>query len=288
MKRAFTLIELLVVIAIIAILAAILFPVFAQAKEAAKDTAALSNVKQMGTSHLLYSADADDLFCLTGVAQSTIYQSQPILATWGTWQHSIFPYMKSRQLTHHPKLTPPSGGQAYWQELQHWGVMPRAAAVGGGTATFFNWTQATLTGGVPVRFDGIFGAGIEQGQSLYALRNAPSLSQTQIENIGNTIMVAESGNFDMWWGVFGQGFQMGWCSNWGAGWTQSGIQEIFGPHARRRSRVANTGCRFPNGLTTYVATDSSAKAVDYRGQILGRQLSADGVNFIHPRMWPGL
>lgn len=48
MKRAFTLIELLVVIAIIAILAAILFPVFAQAKEAAKKTGCLSNTKQVG------------------------------------------------------------------------------------------------------------------------------------------------------------------------------------------------------------------------------------------------
>ena len=47
-RRGFTLIELLVVIAIIAILAAILFPVFAQAKEAAKDTAALNNAKQNG------------------------------------------------------------------------------------------------------------------------------------------------------------------------------------------------------------------------------------------------
>lgn len=63
MKRyAFTLIELLVVIAIIATLAAILFPVFAQAKAAAKKTACLSNAKQIGTSSLIYATDNDDLF----------------------------------------------------------------------------------------------------------------------------------------------------------------------------------------------------------------------------------
>ncbi len=61
MKKAFTLIELLVVIAIIAILAAILFPVFAQAKLAAKKTAGLAQVKQIGTAVHIYLADADDV-----------------------------------------------------------------------------------------------------------------------------------------------------------------------------------------------------------------------------------
>ncbi len=60
LRRAFTLIELLVVIAIIAILAAILFPVFAQAREAAKQTAAISNAKQAATSLVLYTGDNDD------------------------------------------------------------------------------------------------------------------------------------------------------------------------------------------------------------------------------------
>jgi len=63
-RKAFTLIELLVVIAIIAILAAILFPVFAQAKESAKNSAFLSNVKQTGLGNLMYCADYDDLFPL--------------------------------------------------------------------------------------------------------------------------------------------------------------------------------------------------------------------------------
>ena len=61
-NRAFTLIELLVVIAIIAILAAILFPVFAQAKVAAKKTAALTSIKQQGTATAVYLSDYDDTF----------------------------------------------------------------------------------------------------------------------------------------------------------------------------------------------------------------------------------
>ena len=66
-NRAFTLIELLVVIAIIAILAAILFPVFAQAKLAAKKTQSISNLKQMGTATYIYLADSDDLYPLAFV-----------------------------------------------------------------------------------------------------------------------------------------------------------------------------------------------------------------------------
>jgi prepilin-type N-terminal cleavage/methylation domain-containing protein/prepilin-type processing-associated H-X9-DG protein len=61
-RKAFTLIELLVVIAIIAILAAILFPVFAQAKEAAKKTTCISNLKQLATAFQMYMGDADDVW----------------------------------------------------------------------------------------------------------------------------------------------------------------------------------------------------------------------------------
>jgi prepilin-type N-terminal cleavage/methylation domain-containing protein len=81
-RKAFTLIELLVVIAIIAILAAILFPVFAQAKEAAKKTQDLSNTKQLGLAAVMYATDSDDLLPLQAGQDTT-----------GTWGYNYNKYV---------------------------------------------------------------------------------------------------------------------------------------------------------------------------------------------------
>lgn len=70
MRRAFTLIELLVVIAIIAILAAILFPVFAQAREAARRTQCLSNTRQFGSAAMMYVQDYDECYPMSAYAAS--------------------------------------------------------------------------------------------------------------------------------------------------------------------------------------------------------------------------
>jgi len=88
-RRAFTLIELLVVIAIIAILAAILFPVFAQAKNAAKKTQCGSNVRQLATGGALYITDYDDLCPQTSWEMSSTYGYQV------HWTYIIQPYVKS-------------------------------------------------------------------------------------------------------------------------------------------------------------------------------------------------
>lgn len=80
MRRAFTLIELLVVIAIIAVLAAILFPVFAQAKLTAKQVVCASNMKQVGFAFALYSADANDYW-----VPSATYSPMPGFASQQIW-----------------------------------------------------------------------------------------------------------------------------------------------------------------------------------------------------------
>ncbi|MBS1708678.1 MAG: prepilin-type N-terminal cleavage/methylation domain-containing protein [Armatimonadetes bacterium] len=120
-RSAFTLIELLVVIAIIAILAAILFPVFAQAKEAAKKTQTLSNIKQYGTAINIYLTDNDDVMpqSMSQRASGTWRWAtfHPFPSGWfddgsggwvspelqnqvaAVWTNAVYPYVKNAQIT---------------------------------------------------------------------------------------------------------------------------------------------------------------------------------------------
>ncbi len=97
-RSAFTLIELLVVIAIIAILAAILFPVFAQAKAAAKKTTCLAHLKQLNLGLIMYAADHDDFYMkrINGTNTAGVLH----------WWDFVRPYTKNDQMQKCPDYTP--------------------------------------------------------------------------------------------------------------------------------------------------------------------------------------
>jgi len=106
-NRGFTLIELLVVIAIIAILAAILFPVFAQARAKARSASCLSNVKQLGLAEIMYTEDYDGDFPQYCHSWSPAGQPGP----WRvTWQEALTPYVKNVSMW----KCPDAGQQIDW------------------------------------------------------------------------------------------------------------------------------------------------------------------------------
>ena len=85
-RRGFTLIELLVVIAIIAILAAILFPVFAQAREKARAASCLSNARQIGLAFSMYVQDFDEVYPPAVDAVSGAWWEAAVHKLWTTWR----------------------------------------------------------------------------------------------------------------------------------------------------------------------------------------------------------
>jgi prepilin-type N-terminal cleavage/methylation domain-containing protein len=104
-KTGFTLIELLVVIAIIAILAAILFPVFAKARENARRTSCISNLKQLSLGFLQYTQDYDERFppiSWTDNAVVTPCPSSPSTGCYFSWPVRVYPYVKSTQVYNCP------------------------------------------------------------------------------------------------------------------------------------------------------------------------------------------
>jgi prepilin-type N-terminal cleavage/methylation domain-containing protein/prepilin-type processing-associated H-X9-DG protein len=105
-KKGFTLIELLVVIAIIAILAAILFPVFARARENARRASCQSNLKQIGLGLLQYTQDYDEKMTPLAIFDANEQRF--------TWPYLVQPYIKSTQLFQCPSDTNRGNMNSFW------------------------------------------------------------------------------------------------------------------------------------------------------------------------------
>ena len=141
-SRGFTLIELLVVIAIIAILAAILFPVFARAREKARQTSCLSNVKQIGLGMLMYVQDYDERFLLGGSSDMTAWGAANSVDC--VWYNAIMPYVKNAQIYVCPSDSTTSSARwgSVWENQPGGTAFPNSA----GFAVFplsygFNYSQ---------------------------------------------------------------------------------------------------------------------------------------------------
>lgn len=131
-RRGFTLIELLVVIAIIAILAAILFPVFAKAREKARQTSCLSNVKQIGLAVLQYAQDNDETFPFHRTLVGSGQAIEHAVYTGGTggkltvvlYCDAIYPYVKNSQIFKCPSRPTAWLGYSWNYVLGYYGNFP--------------------------------------------------------------------------------------------------------------------------------------------------------------------
>lgn len=315
-RKAFTLIELLVVIAIIAILAAILFPVFAQAKAAAKHTTNLSNQKQTGLSILMYSGDNDDVFPLA----QRYEPSNAALFGLSTWQFECQPYMKNWGILYHPLNRAPSGAPAVvaWQSTLHYGVVPRAGNLKGsamGTRDYFvsdtslGSFSRRVCNSQPCRYTGSFGNGCgpNAGQCSWWGSGSgsgggnPSLSQTSIANVAESLLSTEGAMWDLWMGI-----NLDNPCTYGVYWSpniynleqESAVYNMACPHARKNPKAqapdgscpngnqcSGRGLGITNGFTTYVAADGHAVAADFRGGVFKQATLSDG-SVVVRSMWP--
>ena len=190
-RKGFTLIELLVVIAIIAILAAILFPVFATAREKARQASCASNCKQLGVAIVQYVQDYDEHYP-SNVTYSASY------TTGAYWPFEIYPYVKSVGVFKCPDDTGPNN---------------MAASVANGFPGTWGGTDYSIESyGWNVALEQQpAGAPCPSGLTLSQL-NYPSAVCMLVESWGVPVTNQGFGGPTLWWGAAAEGSALTWYS----------------------------------------------------------------------------
>lgn len=187
-KRAFTLIEILVVIALITILAEILFPVFAQARDKARQATCLSNLKQVGAGIMLYAQDYDEQY-----PYNYHYSADGRMLWW--FQDDIRPYVKNEPVYWCPSFA----SHTRWTIKRPLGLPnPLIKDYNGNVAAFgFKWPgrPATIPGPTPPMT-------VNQGQGPSGMTSTGTGSLTSVEDVAGTILAFEGGTsgyqFEIW------------------------------------------------------------------------------------------
>ena len=248
----FTLIELLVVIAIIAILAAILFPVFAQAREKARQTTCLSNEKQIALGVMMYVQDFDEAFPRLEYTQGTVRQGYAPL----TWDVAVGPYIKNGTQTvtwattdNSPALI--TSGGMWLCPSQPQADAHRSYA---GNDTIFTQTNYGINGN-PI----------------------PVTTMAQLTRAADIVMVSENNNILSYYGTSDR---LSGDAYWQCGGDATGGNKCTGPEsgARWDKDISGTGPEQPewqwaqmaryrhNGVSNFAFTDGHVKSVA-KGQL---------------------
>ncbi len=284
-SSGFTLIELLVVIAIIAILAAILFPVFAQAKDAAKKTQCISNTKQLGIAAIMYAGDADDVLPRHDNNGSCAYGEagcdQP---DWGDFRSPsrggerdvmyfgvIQPYVKNNAIGHCPSI-----GDTQWSSvMSNPGAFGISPPTGGYKAADEGFYTHTLSQMALNEYIIDWGLPTSAGWQQYDSNNRPNAPKGRLGMIARpaeVIMFIEESTWD-WGPSIGAGLGNG--ITWPSAYDQACDhywQEGFTRYPHAGSSGAPTGSApynqeaynpYLKGYASFAFCDGHAKAMKF-------------------------
>ncbi|MDQ2733246.1 MAG: type II secretion system GspH family protein [Armatimonadota bacterium] len=273
LRRGFTLIELLVVIAIISILAGILLPVFAQAREKARQATCLSNLKQIGMAMEIYTQDADGAFPLAcqNPGSGTLY---PV-----SWMAALHPYIQSLKVF----VCPNSGhDNTAWQTstdiLKNYAYAPSHRVKGGGDAGF---TSLSADPFGTAAWEGL--GGYAGAPYVHYSAAAASHTHSEIARPADTVLALDHSWFD--WGFSTIPSDPSCAGN------ADSPQCTFIYPAPRHEREANlvfSGGSSPEGWVDCVFVDGHAKALrhEHLWDIIPGVNTRFGVMDVFTHFWP--